>query len=69
MKQVNLYSLPSKSYFSILEDGEIYYLDHLDGMYSFCKDRNGNTVHIAGFQKVYAREKPKGFNLETKHNE
>jgi hypothetical protein len=28
------------------------FFDHLDGMYSYCKDRENNIVHIAGWTEV-----------------
>lgn len=30
-----------------------YLFDHIDGMYSFCKDSNGQVVHFAAWTKVY----------------
>ena len=30
-----------------------YLFDHIDGMYSFCKDSAGQVVHFAAYTKVY----------------
>ena len=30
-----------------------YLFDHIDGMYSFCKDNAGQVVHFAAWTKVY----------------
>ena len=30
-----------------------YLFDHIDGMYSFCKDSAGQVVHFAAWTKVY----------------
>lgn len=30
-----------------------YLFDHIDGMYSFCKDSTGQVVHFAAWTKVY----------------
>ena len=30
-----------------------YLFDHVDGMYSFCKDNTGTVVHFAAWTKVY----------------
>ena len=30
-----------------------YLFDHIDGMYSFCKDSAGTVVHFAAWTKVY----------------
>ena len=29
-----------------------YWFGHIDGMYSYCKDSNGNPVHLAAWTKV-----------------
>ena len=35
---------------------EIFY-DHIDGMYSYCKDKEGNIVHLAAWTEVeYAED-------------
>ncbi len=34
------------------EDGNTFFFDHLDGMYSYCKDKNGNILHYAGYTPV-----------------
>ena len=55
---MKLYNLPRGSAFKLLSsdgvppdappvsEGETYYLDHIDGMYSLCRDSAGRTVHI-----------------------
>ena len=30
-----------------------YLFDHIDGMYSFCKDSEGQVVHFAAWTKVF----------------
>ena len=30
-----------------------YLFDHIDGMYSYCKDNAGQVVHFAAWTKVY----------------
>ncbi len=34
------------------EPEEVLFFDHLDGMYSYCIDKEGNTVHLAAYQAV-----------------
>ena len=34
------------------ESEEILDFHHIDGMYSFCKDKDGNTVHLAAWTEV-----------------
>lgn len=63
---MKLYNLPRHSYFTICPDeevrvppdappmtaGPVYYFDHIDGMYSFCRDPKGNIVHLAAWTEV-----------------
>lgn len=32
--------------------GKVYLFDHLDGMYSYCKDSDGNVVHLPAWSEV-----------------
>lgn len=34
------------------ETGFEFFFNHLDGMYSFCKDRQGNIYHPAAWTEV-----------------
>ena len=34
------------------EKGEILDFHHIDGMYSFCKDKDGNTVNLVSWAEV-----------------
>ena len=36
----------------LLEWGDVLTLDHVDGMFSFCRDREDNVVHPAAFSDV-----------------
>ena len=56
-KILKLYELPNNSKFRVA--GIILKLHHLDGMYSYCTDSNGNVHHIAGFQEVEPIEEDK----------
>jgi hypothetical protein len=59
-----LYELPRNTYFRLVGDtaippgapecplGDVYLLKHIDGMYSYCKDSEGNVVHIAAWSEV-----------------
>lgn len=40
------------------EDGLIFFFQHLDGMYSYCKDPTGQILHLAAFTPVYETTKP-----------
>lgn len=35
-----------------LKTGDILWFGHIDGMYSFCKDKNNNLVHLAAWTEV-----------------
>ena len=39
----------------IIED-ELIWFGHLDGMYSYCKNTNGNVVHLQAWAEVYVDE-------------
>ena len=59
VETMKLYELSRDSYFQ-LDNGvlldndnrEVYYFDHIDGMYSLCYDKNGNPVHFAAWTPV-----------------
>lgn len=44
------YSVP-QGQIQVVRDVEINF-SHLDGMYSFCTDDDGNVVHLAGYSEV-----------------
>jgi len=59
LKTMKLYELPRGSMFkcdngSLLEypDNPTYLLNHLDGMYSVCYDKNNQIVHFAAWTPV-----------------
>lgn len=45
--RTKLYQLDPKSYFKLENDDEVYFFDHLDGMYSYCLDKDNNIIHFA----------------------
>ncbi len=59
-----LYELPRNTYFKLLEEptvppdapectqGDIYFLKHIDGMYSYCLDNNKQPVHLPAWSLV-----------------
>jgi len=61
---MKLYELSRNTRFKLLGDtatppggaestlGTIYLLKHIDGMYSYCEDTEGNVVHLAAFSDV-----------------
>ena len=67
-KVLKLYEVPARTWVMLVEDGhvppshrsmsagEAVFFDHLDGMYSYCKDINGNVVHLNATQKVIITE-------------
>jgi hypothetical protein len=46
---LKLYDVPRYTYFTIKGDSskEVFYLDHLDGMYSLCFTEDNKVVSIA----------------------
>lgn len=53
-KNKKLYDVPRNSYikFANSENNEVYHFHHVDGMYSFCLNKNGEVVHIQAFADV-----------------
>jgi len=51
---MKLYNLPQNTKFLLQEDpsNEEFLFDHVDGMYSVCKDKHGNVIHFAAFTDV-----------------
>jgi len=56
---MKLYELPRGSLFTVDEgellnhvDQPVYYLDHLDGMYSYCITADNQVVHFAAWTPV-----------------
>jgi len=45
---MKLYELPRHTYFTVEHDpsNEVFYFDHLDGMYSYCLTENKEVVHF-----------------------
>ena len=46
---MKLYDLPRDTFFTIVEDDSntVYFLENLDGMFSYCKNEAGNVVHFS----------------------
>lgn len=62
---MKLYEVPDDSYIKIigkeistpicapqLKTDDIIWFGHIDGMYSYCKDKDGNLVHLAAWTEV-----------------
>ena len=47
-----LYSVKPKSYIQMPNTGAVFYFDHIDGMYSYCLDMFGDTIHLAAWVDV-----------------
>jgi len=74
---MKLYHVPRKSYIKIIdkkiklpidnyikkENLPILFFDHIDGIYSLCKDIEGNYIHLAAWTDVELTTE-KEFNLQ-----
>ena len=62
---MKLYDVPRNSKIRIIDEdvknppaslkqntGDVLDFHHIDGMYSYCKDKEGNVVHIAAWTEV-----------------
>ena len=68
---MELFTVPRGSYVRLLEDGrvppaaselhegETIFFDHIDGMYSFCRNAAGEIVHLVAWAEVEVVSDPK----------
>ena len=51
---MKLLDLAEDTFFTIVEDDSntVYFLENLDGMFSYCKNEAGDVVHISGMLEV-----------------
>ena len=52
---MKLYDVPRHSTV-ILEDGQEIYFYRIDGAYSYCKNKEGNVVHLPAWSDVTIKE-------------
>lgn len=45
-----LYKCKPRSY--VMVDDAVVFFDHIDGMYSYCKDMLGNVIHLTAWLEV-----------------
>lgn len=45
---MKMYMTPNRCHIRIIgdESNQIFYFDHLDGLYSYCLDKDQNVVHL-----------------------
>ncbi len=53
-----LYKVAPKTWVELVATKDVLFFDHLDGMYSYCKDMMGNIIHIAGWAEVHPLKNP-----------
>lgn len=52
---MKLYDCPPRTVIDVHVDGVMHgtvFFDHIDGMYSFCKDAAGNIMHLQAWTEV-----------------
>lgn len=51
---MKLYNLPRDTFFTIVgdESNTVYFLENLDGMFSYCKNEAGNVIHFSASLEV-----------------
>lgn len=47
---MKLYEVPRKTWIKL--NGKRYFFDHVDGMYSLCKDEQGQIIHLGASTEV-----------------
>jgi len=55
---MKLYNLPQESYFTADHDEykEVFFFKHIDGMYSYCLDKEGKVIHFDASMEVTKHE-------------
>ena len=53
-----LYNVEPKTWVEVAATKDVLFFDHLDGMYSYCKDMMGNIIHLVAWAEVYPLKKP-----------
>lgn len=48
---MKLYDVPRETYVKTIT-GDVYFFDHVDGMYSYCKNELNQVVHLAAWTEV-----------------
>ena len=51
---MKLYNVPRDTFSTIQEDDSntVYFLENLDGMFSYCKNEAGNVIHFSASLEV-----------------
>ena len=70
---MKLYEVPNKTWVKVknvdgtrvppaapgINDGQVIFFDHIDGMYSYCKDRDDNLIHLVAWAEVEVVDDPR----------
>jgi hypothetical protein len=51
-----LYEVPNKTWVESLATGHRFFFDHIDGMYSYCKEVGGGISHYIAWMEVKISE-------------
>lgn len=57
---MKLFEVPRKSWIRLVDTGEQFFFDHLDGMYSLCLNHAGDVVHLVAWAEVEMMDAPAG---------
>lgn len=49
---MKLYEVPPQSYIKLVPDGDLFFFDHVDGMYSLCYDKDKNRLHLSASTEI-----------------
>jgi hypothetical protein len=53
----SLYKIPRETYIQLPISEHVFFFDHIDGAYSFCRDMFGDIAHISAFAMVHPLKK------------
>jgi len=49
----SLYKIPRETYIKLPISERVFFFDHIDGAYSYCRDMFGDIAHISAFAMVH----------------
>lgn len=57
---MKLYEVPRRSWIRLVDTGEQFFFDHIDGMYSVCRNADNQIVHLSAWTEVQVLPAPAG---------
>lgn len=49
---IPLYEVANRTHVRVADTGETFFFDHIDGMYSYCLNKDNQVVHLKAWTEV-----------------